>query len=159
MRRGDDMTTDLEEKRGPGRPKKEVEVQFDDLSEELKILYTYKDGQFDAAVCRAIELSKEEFDARCKEDHGFKRLISFGRTLCQAWWEDKYREAANGNGKINASMVNFAMKNVFGWAEKTETTNSDLLAIEGMSRDEAMQKLRELGPNIINLLEAKNKNR
>lgn len=144
-----------EEKRGPGRPKKQVPVAFDHLSEPEKILKTYMDGGFDSAVCRAIEVSKEEFDERYANDGAFRRLISFGRTICQAWWEDKYREAARGNGKLNASMLNFAMKNFFGWAEKSETTNNDILNIEGLSRDEVMQKLRTLGPNIIDLIDVK----
>lgn len=147
----------IEEKRGPGRPRNPTPVEFDALSEPEKILYTYKDGGFDSAVCRAIEISKEEFDDRYENDETFKRIVSFGRTICQAWWEEKYREAANGNGKLNASMLNFAMKNMFGWAEKSETTNNDLLSIEGLSRDEAMQKLRQLGPNVIELLEARKK--
>ncbi len=145
------------EKRGPGRPKKEVPVDFKDLPEPQKILLTYNDGHSDHAVCRAIEISKEEFDERCKEDAGFKRLISYGRTLCQAWWEDRYREAAKG-GKIPASsMVNLYMKNAFGWAEKTETDNRDTLGIEGLTRDEALQKLREHGPNILSLIEMRDK--
>lgn len=144
-----------EEKRGPGRPKKQVPVDFENLSEAEKVLKTYMEGGFDSAVCRAIELSKEEFGERFKDDEGFRRLVSFGRTICQAWWEEKYREAANGNNRLNASMLNFAMKNMFGWAEKSETTNNDILNIEGMTRDEALQKLRQLGPNIIDLIEVK----
>lgn len=147
-----------EEKKKPGRPAKPVDVDFSLLSEPEKILLTYNDGKFDASVCKAIEISKEEFDERFKADDKFQRLISYGRTLCQSWWEDKYRQAAQGDGtKLNASMINFAMKNFFGWAEKSETTNTDYMNIDGMTRDEATQKLRELGPNIIEILSAKGK--
>lgn len=148
---------DPEEKRGPGRPKKAVEIEFESLSEDEKILFSYRDGKFDAGVCAAIEITKEEFDERFKDDDRFRRLISFGRTLCQAVWEEAYNEARKGGNFKAATMINFAMKNMFGWAEKTETTNNDILNIEGMTRDEALQKLRELGPNIIDILEAKKK--
>jgi hypothetical protein len=147
----------IEEKRGPGRPRNPTPVEFDALSEPEKILYTYKDGGFDSAVCRAIEISRRSSMIVMRTTRHSSESVSFGRTICQAWWEDKYREAANGNGKLNASMLNFAMKNMFGWAEKSETTSNDLLSIEGLSRDEAMQKLRQLGPNVIELLEARKK--
>ena len=145
-----------DEKRGPGRPPKPKEKTWDELSEPEKILSLYNDGYTDSAVCRGLEMSKEEFDERYKKDDDFKRWISFGRTLCQAWWEDKYRDSANG-AKLNAPMVNFAMKNLFGWAEKSETTNRDLFDVEGMSRDEAMQKLRELGPKVAEIIEMRPK--
>lgn len=144
-------------KRGPGRPPKEREVPFDELPEEEQILLTYADGKFDAGVCAAVNLTKEEFDERMKKDDVFKRLISFGRMVCQAKWEDAYNEARKGNGKLNASMINFAMKNMFGWAEKTETTNSDLLAIEGLTRDEALTEIRRLLPGITDIAEARAK--
>ena len=47
------------------------------------------------------------------------------------------------------------MKNKILQAEKTETTNNDFLNIDGLTRDEALTKLRELGPNIIDLMEAR----
>lgn len=146
---------DTEPKRGPGRPKKPQPVDFKDLSEPEQVLLTYNDGYGDHAVCRAIQVSKEEFDQRCKDDSAFARLVSYGRTLCEAWWQDRFRDAALG-GKIPASsMVNLYMKNVFGWAEKSETDNRDIFGIEGLTRDEAAAKLRELGPNIISLMEMK----
>jgi hypothetical protein len=144
-----------ENKKKRGRPPKPVEKDFDSLSEPEKILHTYSEGRFDSAVCRVIEISKEEFDERCKEDAGFKRLISFGRTLCRAWWEDRYQAAAAGEKIASAAMVNLAMKNMFGWAEKSETENKDLLNIEGLSREETMQKIRDLGPNILELVKGK----
>lgn len=145
-----------EEKRKPGRPPTPKPVDFEALSEPGKILHLYENGYTDAAVCRGLEMSKEEFDERYKDSEEFKRWISYGRTLCQAWWEDKYRDSAEG-AKLNAPMVNFAMKNLFGWAEKSETTTTELSQIADMSRDEAMQKLRELGPKVADILEMKAK--
>jgi len=145
-----------EEKRGPGRPKKEVEKDFNDLSEPEMILYLYKNGWTDSQVCGDLQMTKEEFDERFKTDTEFARWISYGRMLCRAWWENKYRDSAEG-AKLNAPMVNFAMKNLFGWAEKSETTNTDIAQIGDMSRDEAMQKLRELGPKIADIIEMRPK--
>ena len=150
-----DILSDDEPQARRGRPPKEKEKPFDELSENEKILHTYVQGNFDSSVCKAIQISKEEFDQRLKDDSRFQRVVSFGRTLCQAWWEEKYVGAARGEKVPAATMVNFAMKNMFGWAEKTETTNNDFLNIDGLTRDEALTKLRELGPNIIDLMEAR----
>ena len=136
-----------------GRPAKEVD--FDDLPLGERVLLLYSEGKTDSVVCAEMQISKEEFDQHIKEDEGFARIVSYGRTLCQAWWEDKYRLAARGEKNPNGAMVNFAMKNLFGWAEKTETTNSDLLSIEGMSRDEALEQIRKILPSITDIAEAR----
>lgn len=136
-----------------GRPAKDIE--FEDLPLRERILLLYSEGRLDSAVCNEIQMSKEEFADLIKEDEAFSRLVSFGRTVCQAWWEEKYRLAATGEKNPNGSMVNFAMKNLFGWAEKTETTNSDQLMIEGLSRDEALEQIRKLLPNIVDIAEAR----
>lgn len=152
-----DILTDDDPQPKRGRPPKLKDIDFDSLSEDEKILFTYNEGKFDSSVCKAIQISKEEFDERLKNDDHFRRVISFGRTLCQAKWEESYTRAMQGEVFKSATMINFAMKNMFGWAEKTETTNNDIWNIEGLTRDEALQKLRELGPNIINLMEARQK--
>ena len=152
-----DILTDDTPQPKRGRPAKPKDVEFDSLSENEKILFTYNEGKFDSSVCKAIEISKEEFDERLKNDDKFRRVVSFGRTLCQAWWEEKYVFAATGGKIPAATMVNFAMKNMFGWAEKTETTNNDIFNIEGLTRDEALQKLRDYGPNILSLIEGREK--
>lgn len=142
----------IREKR-PGRPAKETE--FDDLPLGERILQLYADGKFDSGVCAECQITKEEFDEQLANSPEFKRLVSFGRTLCQAVWEEAYNKARKGEKNPNGAMVNFAMKNMFGWAEKTETTNSDLLAIEGLSRDEALEQIRKLLPNIADIAEAR----
>jgi hypothetical protein len=145
----------MEEKRPVGRPKKPEEIDFDSLDDDQKALFKYADGHGDMAVCGALQLSKEEFDDKCKEDAHFARVVSYGRTLCQAWWEGRYRAAAAGEKIAAAAMVNLAMKNMFGWAEKADTTNSDLLAIEGLSKDEALQKIRDYSASITDIAEAR----
>lgn len=139
--------------KSPGRPKSEV--PFEDLPLGERILALYADGKFDAAVCGECDLTKEEFDARLADDADFKRLVSFGRTLCQATWEEAYNKARRGEKNPNGAMLNFAMKNMFGWAEKTETTNTDLAMIEGMGRDEALETIRKLLPGITDIAEAR----
>lgn len=137
----------------PGRPPKDQE--FEDLPLGERLLLLYSEGKPDSMVCAEMQISKEEFDESIKSDEVFARIVSYGRTLCQAWWEERYRLAASGAKNPNGAMVNFAMKNLFGWAEKTETTNSDLLAIDGMNRDEALEQIRKLLPSITDIAEAR----
>lgn len=144
-----------ETKKKRGRPPKPVEKDFNSLSEPEQVLMTYFEGNGDNAVCRALQISRKEFDERVKNEPAFARLIDYGRTLAQAWWEDRYKDAAMGVKIPAAAMVNLYMKNVFAWAEKSETDNRDVLGIEGLTRDEALKKLRELGPNIISLIETR----
>lgn len=139
----------------PGRPKNEEEVPFEQMTEAAQVLYLYADGKFDAGVCAELNLTKEEFEQRINDDKGFKRLISFGRTVCQAVWEEAFNEARKGGKVPAATMVNFAMKNMFGWAEKTETTSNDLALIAGLSKDEALEQIRKLLPSLSNIAEAR----
>lgn len=150
---------DPNKKPKPGRPKNEQEIPFDQMTESAQILHLYNDGKFDSGVCAGVGISKDTFNRRIDEDEQFKELISFGRTLCQAQWEEAFNIARKGGKIPAATMVNFAMKNMFGWAEKTETTNSDLLQIEGLTREEAMEKIQKLLPSIVNIAEAREKKR
>lgn len=143
--------------KSPGRPKNEV--PFEDLPLGERILLLYADGKFDAQVCAECELTKEEFEELLQGDKEFKRLISFGRTICQGVWEEAYNKARRGEKNPNGAMLNFAMKNMFGWAEKTETTNTDLAMIENMSRDEALETIRKMLPGITDIAEARERKR
>ena len=133
----------------------EEQQEFDSLTQDEKIIYLYAEGAGDAEVCKGLEISKEDFDLRCKQDAAFKRLISFGRTISQARWEEMGRLGAFGKEKVNAQVYNMFMKNRYGWADKSEMTTTDILSVEGMTQEEAHQKLRELMPKAINLIEQK----
>lgn len=154
-----DLLIDPAKKPKPGRPKNEQEIPFDQMTQAAQIIYLYADGKFDSGVCAELQMTKEEFQQRIDDDPAFKRLVSFGRTVCQAVWEEAYNVARKGGKMPAATMVNFAMKNMFGWAEKTETTNNDMLAIDGLSQPEALDKIRKLLPSIIDIAEAREKKR
>lgn len=133
---------------------KEEDV-FDRLGENEKILYLYNEGASDPEICEAIELAKEDFDQRCKTDHKFAKLISFGRTIALAWWQRNLRDVAMGKKPGNAAVIKMIMQNCYGWSDKSETDNKSLMSVEGMTLDEAKQELRKISPMLNKILEEK----
>ena len=61
-------------------------MDFNELDEKRRILFLYSEGAGDAEICKAFNISKEDFDERSKNDAVFRKLISFGRTIALAWW-------------------------------------------------------------------------
>lgn len=128
---------------------------FDRLNENEKVLYLYSEGAGDAEICRGIELSKEDFDQRFKSDPKFAKLVSFGRTIALAWWEEKLREISIGKQPGNAAVIKMIMQNRYGWSDKSETDSKSALTVEAMTLDEAKQKLREIAPALTKIIEEK----
>ena len=142
----------------PGRPPNPKEITFKDLSEDEKILFLYRQGCSDHVVCRGLQINKKEFDLRYKNEDRFRLIIDFGRTISQAWWEELGRLGKaivrNEGGdqeeiKINAPVYNFQMKNRFGWAEKSETTNNDLLSVENKTKEELEIEFQRIAPKLL----------
>ena len=108
-----------------------------------------------AEICKALNISKEDFDERSKNDAVFRKLISFGRTIALAWWEEKLRKVSFGEEKGNPAVIKLVMQNRYGWTERSETDNKSLFHVDGMTLDEAKQELRKLAPTLSNILEDK----
>lgn len=80
-----------------------------------------------------------EFDKRLNNDDNFAKLVEYGRLAAKAWWLR--------NGRINLKDKSFQfsmwyanMKNRYGWADKTENTET-AKPFEQMSNDELQQQL------------------
>jgi len=131
----------------------DIDLKSTDQKEKLLCLYAL--GYGDPQVCKELEISKEQFDKRCREDEKFRFLVSFGRTLALAWWEDLLQKTSQGIGKGNVQAIKMIMQNRYGWTDKSETNSIDQLNVEGMTRDEALQKLRDLQPRVVELIENK----
>ena len=71
-----------------------------------------------------MKITIKAFYKQIGENAAFAQLVEYGRTLSQAFWESQYRKNLN-NKNFNTALLNFYMKNKFGWADKTETTNSN----------------------------------
>lgn len=130
---------------------------FSALSDQEKILYLYSDGAGDPEICRAMELTKEEFDKQCNSDKTFNRLVNFGRTIALAWWEEKLRAVAFGREKGDAQVIKLIMQNRYGWMEKNQTDNKGQLLLDGMTKDQLEQELRKVMPTLQTILDQKGK--
>ena len=130
-------------------------MDFNELDEKRRILFLYGEGAGDAEICKALNISKEDFDERSKNDAVFRKLISFGRTIALAWWEEKLRKVSFGEEKGNPAVIKLVMQNRYGWTERSETDNKSLFHVDGMTLDEAKQELRKLAPTLSNILEDK----
>lgn len=130
-------------------------MDFNKLDEKRRILFLYSEGAGDAEICKALNISKEDFDERSKNDAVFRKLISFGRTIALAWWEEKLRKVSFGEEKGNPAVIKLVMQNRYGWTERSETDNKSLFHVDGMTLDEAKQELRKLAPTLSSILEDK----
>ena len=80
-------------------------MDFNELDEKRRILFLYSEGAGDAEICKALNISKEDFDERSKNNAVFRKLISFGRTIALAWWEEKLRKVSFGEEKGNPAVI------------------------------------------------------
>lgn len=132
-------------------------IDFSALSENEQVLYLYSEGGGDAEICKALQISKEEFDEKHKSDSHFRKLISFGRTLALAFWEELIRELAQAKRKGEINAIKLIMQNRYGWSEKSTTENKGAFSIENMTKDQVEQELRKFAPTIANIMEQKQK--
>lgn len=84
----------------------------------------YSEGASDAEVAAALEVPLARFYSQMESNEAFRTLVTYGRTLSQAWWERQARKNIHSK-QFNTPLWTFYMKNKFGWAERTENTNNN----------------------------------
>jgi hypothetical protein len=89
-----------------------------------KIIDMYEAGASDAEVAASRRITLQEYYDQMNDNAAFAKLVQFGRTLAQAFWEGQFRKNLS-NKQFNTSLLAFYMKNKYGWADKTENVNSD----------------------------------
>lgn len=89
------------------------------------LIQEYEEGADDVEVCAALRLSREDFDNYYKDNAAFRELVDIGRMASSAWWRRTARKAIFRKD-FNTAVWSFTMKNRFGWAEKSESVNSDV---------------------------------
>jgi hypothetical protein len=89
-----------------------------------ELIDMYKQGASDAEVAAEQKITIRAFYKEMENNSAFAELIEFGRTLSQAFWEKQARVNL-GNKGFNTSLWAFYMKNKFGWADKSESTNTN----------------------------------
>lgn len=87
-----------------------------------ELIEYYEQGYSDTEVAAALKITKREFNQLLTDNPGFAKLVEFGRTLSNAYWESLARTNVK-NKSFNTPLYNFYMKNKFGWADKIETSS------------------------------------
>lgn len=88
-----------------------------------KVISLYKEGCSDAEVAAELGVTLKAYYKQINDNAAFAQLVEFGRTLCQSFWESQFRKNIN-NKQFNTSLLTFYMKNKYGWADKTEVSDS-----------------------------------
>ena len=89
-----------------------------------QVLALYGEGASDVEVCKHLNMTMTQFDKTYADVEAFAKIIDWGRTLGKAWWYETLRKNVK-NKSFNTALFNFAMKNLYGWADKVETKDVD----------------------------------
>lgn len=110
----------------------------------------YEQGADDVEVCSAIGLSRKDFDNYYQNNETFKELVDLGRLASAAWWRSIARKNMF-NKSFNTNVWSFTMKNRFGWAEKSETTQVDV-PLNQKSEEELRSELLAKAPELLKMV-------
>lgn len=113
----------------------------------------YSTGCSDAEVAAELKITIKEYYKTIADNATFAKLVEYGRTLSQAFWEGQARKNL-GNKQFNSPLYAFYMKNKFGWADKTETvntndnTNTDLDSLRQQVNQEVLKFIKKNSPEL-----------
>lgn len=99
-----------------------------------QILQHYLNGESDAEVAVALDVSKQMFYRWIKDKPDFAEAVQRGKTLSECWWQKLGRAGASGKVKIQARVFIANMNNRFGWRENP---------LEAEREDENIQHIAE----------------
>lgn len=97
-------------------------VSIRNWATEIRDLYA--EGASDAEVAAHCNITVKDFYKQMQDIPALAQLVDFGRTLSMAFWEKQARKNID-NKQFNTSLWAFYMKNKFGWADKTESVNTN----------------------------------
>jgi hypothetical protein len=89
-----------------------------------EVVDLYSEGASDAEVAASLKITIKEYYKQLSEQPAFNQLVEYGRTLSQAFWEKQARLNIK-NKQFNTPLWAFYMKNKYGWADKTESVNTN----------------------------------
>jgi hypothetical protein len=89
-----------------------------------EVVDLYSEGASDTEVAASLKITIKEYYKQLSEQPAFNQLVEYGRTLSQAFWEKQARLNIK-NKQFNTPLWAFYMKNKYGWADKTESVNTN----------------------------------
>ncbi len=119
-----------------------------------EIVELYAQGYSDAEVAAEMKITIKEYYSQISDNATFAKLVEFGRTLSQAFWEGAARKNL-ANKQFNTPLWSFYMKNKFNWADKTESkvdaenTNYDIDTLRARVAKELAEHLKRNTPELV----------
>lgn len=117
----------------------------------------YREGAGDVEIADHLGLTIKAFRDLCDSRPEFREFVERGSTVAQAWWWRQGRSNLT-NKNFMHSMWAFNMKNRYGWAEKTDNTNSgevDMsLDVVHRQLEQALKELGKKSPELVRQLSA-----
>lgn len=120
------------------------------------VVEAYEGGASDPEILKIMRVTQPTFDKYYDEVPAFREVVDLGRAMAKAWWMEQGR-ANISNTKFNTTLWAFHMKNLYGWADKTESVNTnenyegmDLNQIEGILRKKLPGMYKMLQPDMTN---------
>jgi len=118
------------------------------------VVAAYEGGASDPEILKIMRVTQSTFDNYYDTVPAFKEVVDLGRAMAKAWWLEQGRLNIH-NTKFNTTLWAFHMKNLYGWADKTETVNTnenydnmDLNQIESMLRKKLPGMYKMLKPEM-----------
>jgi hypothetical protein len=118
-----------------------------------QLIALYSDGCSDAEVAAELKITIKEYYRTIQDNPTFAKLVEYGRTLGQAFWEKQARLNLT-NKTFNTSLWSFFMKNKYGWAEKSESVaqnenlNTNLDSLRQQVENEVNRFIKKNQPEI-----------
>lgn len=113
-----------------------------------RVREAYENGASDVEICAVMKITYSQFQDAYMRDSNFRKAVDIGRAMSKAWWYSQGRRNI-GNNKFNTALWNFNMKNLFGWADKTENVNQE---VTDESVDALASRLEKLLPGVLGKL-------
>jgi len=117
-----------------------------------EVLDLYEQGASDVEICKLLGITRSRFDRMYADSEAFANLIDHGRTIAHAWYMETLRKSFTKQG-FNTALFNFAMKNMYGWKDKVETSQDgtgDISADQLRSEFSSLvKKLQEKDPELV----------
>lgn len=118
-----------------------------------KVIELYSMGCSDAEVAAELKITIKDYYQQLTDNKTFNKLVEYGRTLSQAFWESQARKNI-ANKQFNTPLWTFYMKNKFGWADKSEAitqnenVNTDLDSLRSKVFGEVAKLIKQNTPEL-----------
>lgn len=113
-----------------------------------QIIDLYSEGYTDIEVCKAMGVTRRQFEKMVATNHHFREIVERGRDYAEAWNLEQSRINLN-NKDFSVPLFNARMQNLFNWSQKTDQTSKALNLNAGVTREELIERLKTHLPELL----------